>query len=699
MTVVVSEMGLNVDECPIAPKHLCYRPPSWPPPADWVVSVDEHGNPQSRWGDPYWDFSAWVGSTLKFDFAGGRHNRSAPKLSPKNQHVVRMLATWILWGPMGARSWSNLKKHFDLLRRIAVLCDAEGVVASKLIRHPILIGRLAALYPNDGEAKTVVRVLDRLLRSDVKIGFNLLDEAGIFVLSSATKKPKSRRVDKHLDEKAGEQTAYIPPRIWVYQVRRLRECLDDFLAHRQEIEACFNFCVEAYAHNFGSLESAFLHEGYRQPFRPFSKLPEDSGEPTELQFYGPFELTASKYGILELLKKWVLPPHRGTIALPSLTSYLTLVQTAGAAYIANFTLQRREEFAVVRADCLIWEQDPVLGRIPILCGEAIKTDPESDARWPTSPSVEVAVDAMTAVARLRMSCAAKNPTVNCSKYDQGNPYLFHNSFEPWAGTPGKWKAYSTKPKLQSYKSLMQRFPRLFDPNILRITEEDLATARKFTPNLSKDGAFEVGKIWPLAFHELRRTGAINMFASGLLSESSIQVIMKHLTLLQTRYYGRNFSRLRFSEDFENQIVSARYEVMGRQMQALVSEHYVSPHGDERKNEIVVNLIGSKDFKALVKAAKNGDVPFRETRLGGCAKRGHCDYGGVESVARCSGGDGEKPCREALYDTRKRPAVEHQLESAELQVEKASADSPRARALQAEVRGLKNYLDVTKKKKR
>jgi hypothetical protein len=131
------------------------------------------------------------------------------------------------------------------------------------------------------------------------------------------------------------------------------------------------------------------------------------------------------------------------------------------------------------------------------------------------------------------------------------------------------------------------------------------------------------------------------------------------------------------------------------VQALVGEHYVSPHGDERKDEIVVNLIGTKDFKALVKAAKNGEVPFRETRLGGCAKRGHCDYGGIESVARCSGGDGEKPCREALYDTRKRAAVEHQLASAELQVEKASADSPRARALQAEVRGLKNYLDVTK----
>ncbi|WP_241300278.1 hypothetical protein [Burkholderia stabilis] len=694
MTVVVSELGLNVTESPIAPRHLCYRPPSWPPPADWVVSIDEHGNPKSRWGDPYWDFSAWVGRTLRFDFAGGRHSR-APKLSLKNQHVMRMLATWILWGPMGTRNWSSLKKHFDLLRRIVVLCDSEDVVATSLNRYPILVGRLASLFPNDADAKTAVRVLDRLLRSDVEIGFSLLDEKGVFILSSATKKRKSHKSDKLLDEKNREQTAYIPPRIWVYQVCRLRECLDDFLEHKQKIKACFNFCVDAYAHNFGSLQSAFLHEGDRHRFRPFSKQPEDSDPLNGLQFYGPFKLIAQKFGIYELLAKWVLPPRRGTIELTSLTAYLTLVQTAGAAYIANFTLQRKEEVSLLRADCLIWEEDPILGRIPILCGESIKTDPESDARWPTSPSVEVAVEAMTSVARLRMRCAAENPAVNCSKQDQDNPYLFHNAFEPWAGAPGKWKSYSTKARLQSYKSFMQRFPRLFDPKVLKITKEDLAIAYKFTPNLSKNGAFGIGKIWPLAYHELRRTGAINMFASGLLSESSIQVIMKHLTLFQSRYYGRNFSRLRFSEDFENQVVSARYEVIGKQVQALVGAHYVSPHGDERKDEIVINLIGTKDFKALVKAAKCGEVPFRETRLGGCAKRGHCDYGGIESVARCSGGDGEKPCREALYDKRKRPLVERQLASTELQVEKASPDSPRARALKAEIRGFESYLDVTK----
>ncbi|GAF67954.1 unnamed protein product, partial [marine sediment metagenome] len=236
-------------------------------------------------------------------------------------------------------------------------------------------------------------------------------------------------------------------------------------------------------------------------------------------------------------------------------------------------------------------------------------------------------------------------------------------------------------------------PRLFDPEQMKITEDDLVIARMFTPNLDKGGKFKVGEIWPLAYHQLRRTGGINMFASGVLSDSSIQVIMKHLTILQTRYYGQNYSRMRFSEDFESQVVAARYEVMARQIETLVSERYLSPLGEERKHEIIVRLIGNRDFKALVKAGRNGEVSFRETRLGGCTKDGHCDYGGIESVVRCTGGDGDKPCRDAVYDRTKQLSVERQLASVEQRIPKTQRGSPREQALQAEANGLRSYLNV------
>lgn len=685
MNALIPGLGMKLIKAPISAGEVCYRPPSWPPPENWVVSQDRHGNAVSLWRDPFWDFSSWAGANLKLDFAGGRHSRSAQRLSPANQHILRLLTTWLIWGPRGIKSWASLRLCFAYVRRIVVLCNSEGILASELSRFPQLLSRVGALYANAEERRRTLVVLDRLLRAKDHLGLTVIDESGISQLSASFS----------ADAKYfSEQTAYIPPRIWKYQVLRLRECLDDFVSHQAQIETCFNFCLEAYTHNFGSLEAALAAKPPSSALCPFSMPRDGTGARTGRRYYGHFELSARRFGIDGLLRKWVRPCLKGTIDIKSFSSYLTMVQSAGFAYLINFTLQRSQEAAASRCDCLIWEDDDLLGRIPVIRGDTTKTAPDSDARWPTSPSTERAVAVMSFIARLRMPCAVANPDVDCSDYDKTNPYLYSTAFEPWAPGPGAWKPYGTRPRVSSYQELTRRYPGLFDARELKVTEDDLITARRFTPNLDKGGRFKAGETWPLCFHQLRRTGAINMFASGLLSDSSIQVIMKHLTSLQTRYYGRNYSRLRFSEDYEGLTTAAKYEVLARQIKALVDDRYVSPLGLQRKRDIVINLIGSGDFTALVKAGQNGEVSFRETRLGGCTKRGHCDYGGIESVARCAGGDGDRPCRDAIFDRSKRLSIERQLESVERQLVSVRPGSPRWRALQAEARGLRSYLDVT-----
>jgi hypothetical protein len=684
MTVAVSELTLKLPNVPATPETVCYRPPCWPPPASWIVSEDAQGNPLSQWGDTYWDFSAWAGCSFRLYFAGGHHKRSAPYVGAENQQLLKLLTTWIMWGPRGTRSWTSLKQRFNLLRRIFVLCEREGILADSLERYPRLLENLPSFYSNSVDQQNILITLDRLLRAKEHLGFALLDQQGIKELSQSF---------RELPASDTEQTAYIPPRIWTYQILRLRECLDDYLAHRQQIADCFNFCIDAYAHNFGSLTTALATRRPLSTYLPFTKQKIGAGAKNGRRFYDGFESTAARFGISGLLRRWIYTSSARALDIKSFTAYLTLIQVAGISYIANFTLQRKEEVGALRTDCLMWETIPGLGTVPIIRGETTKTEPDDDARWPTSPSVAVAIDAMRAVTDLRMRCASANPEVACTDDELDNPYLYHVPFEPWSSIPGKWKRYSTRPTVQSYQAMTARYPRLFDPEQLRITEQDLTAARMFTPNLDKDGKFKVGEVWPLAYHQLRRTGAINMFASGLLSESSIQVIMKHLTLLQTRYYGQNFSRVRFNEDYETLTDAARYEVMARQIQALVSDRYVSPLGELRKQEILMNLVSTKDFKALAKAGEKNEVSFRATRLGGCVKRGDCEYGGIESIARCAGGDGGKPCRDAIYDAAKKPSAERQAQGIEQRLKDAHPDSPREHALRAELRGLRNYIDA------
>lgn len=682
MSLITSEFALNQNLAPITPQHGCYRPPSWPPPYDWVVSEDAQGNPLSRWIDDVWDLSFWAGRSFKLNFAGGGPGNSAPPLGPQNRHILRLLATWIIWGPRAEKTWRTLKSRFSRLRRVLVLCETEGVVATSIMRYPKLLDLLPGLYTHMGDKQRLVLDLDRLQCSADQIGFELVDQNGINQLSKAIRESSKEDI---------EQTAYIPPRIWTYLTLRLHNLLEEFIQFEQQISECFNFCVDSYAHNFGSLEAALKPKGTTHNCLPFTEQRHRKpGARTGRQFHGHFKLTADRFGITNLLQKWV-SPNINSVGIKSLSAYLTLAQSAGLTYIATFTLQRIEEAASLRSDCLIWEEDPLLGRIPVICGETTKTDPDSDARWPTSPSVKIAVAVMTAIAKLRMRCAAANPFVNCSQHDQRNPVLLNRAFEPWC--PATLSDYSKRPHVMPLFELTRRFPLLFDRKQITITESDLAQARMFTPNLSKRGKFTVGEVWPLAYHQLRRTSAINMFASGLLCDSSIQVILKHRTLLQTAYYGRNYTRLLFNENAESLMAEAKYEVMARQIESLVGERYVSPLGQKHKDELVINILGTKDFKALVKAGKQGEISFRETRLGGCTKNGHCEYGGIESVARCAGGDGGGPCREAMFDKLKHSSIEEQLQGIVHLQQATIPDSPRQRALQAEEQGLRNYLDA------
>lgn len=671
----LEQLGLAIKSPLVTPTSRCYRPPSWPPPRDWVVVEDAQGNPISRWGDSIWRLDSWAGRSESLNFGDGMVTNTT-QINGANADLLRLLVTWRLWGPRGARTARSLVNNFFVpVRAIVALCSREGILASDLMRFPTVMDQVSqVLAPS--KFRVAVAELHRLLDAQQTLGFVLLDRHGLKRLVIA---------QPHYEK---EQTAYIPPRIWSYQVSRLRECLDDYLAHRQQVEDCFQFCIDAYAQNFGSLTAAFTTKS-RSWMLPFQDPPfPGSGGKTGCSFLGHFAHTAARFGLSELLSRWIGDLDCGGIKLFS--SYLSLVQSAGLAYGCNFSLMRIEEATSLRADCLYWEEDYMFGRIPILCGETTKTDPDSDARWPTSPSVQIAIDAMTSVARLRMRCAEHNPGVNPSSEDVANPYLFDRAYEPWS--PGITNLYSIRKEARSYKEVLANYPKLFIDDEVRITEEDIKVARSISPTLNHE-EFQVGKLWPFAWHQLRRTGAVNMFASGLISDSSMQYQMKHASRMMPLYYGQGHSRMCLSEEARVLVVNAMYEVMGKEILNLLSERFVSPYGDERKAMIVVNIVSEPDAKRFAASARKGELFFRSMRLGGCVRRVACTYGGVESISHCAGADGNHPCADILYDKEKATSNSMYLESVVRRLGEAPADSPLRRSLEAEKRGLENYFDA------
>ncbi|MNZ44558.1 Phage integrase family protein [compost metagenome] len=564
-----------------------------------------------------------------------------------------------------------------MLKGIFSFCTEKGILATDLIRYPKLIDELAEEVAPSSAALLVIE-LHRLWDAREYIGLYIMDINAI------------QRLRNKLPEHQLEQTPYIPPRIWSYQIQRLKSCLDEFIFHKSQVEACFDFCIEAYVRNFGSLEN-FSHRttGSRNPFN--TTRYKRSGKRNKCIFHDAFSYTAERFGIGDLLQKWIACPSKD-YNINVLSTYLSLISYAGLIYIANFTLQRISEAMSLKSDCLLFEFDENLGRIPIIVGETTKTVEDSDARWPTSPSVAVAVEAMSTISKMRMKCAYLLPSLEFTESEIQNPFLFTRCLEPWHAKARR------KPDTQvihsSYDAIIRRFPRLFEDHELLITEEDLRIAKLFTPNLGEK--YAIGKIWPLAYHQLRRTVAVNMFASNMLSNSSVQFLMKHASRAMPIYYARGYSRLLLNKEVESTLISTMYETLSHHIKLALSDRFVSPLGSDRKDSILVNIVSDKDLKNLLILAKNGQISVRETRLGACTHRGICTYGGIESISRCAGGDGLSPCADALYDRQKESEIIKELTVITDQIKQYPPDSPRYKALEAERNGLENFLDAIRK---
>jgi hypothetical protein len=379
------------------------------------------------------------------NFGDGPIKKQAAPINPENADLLRIVTGWWLYGPNGARGCRGLKTRFDQMRRLFVLCAQEGILASELSHFPRVADRLPDVL-QASRAGEFLMLLHELYERRETLGFTLLDRKGLARLASS------------LPEHEKRQTPYIPPRIWHYQVTRLREFLDDFLAHREQVEECFRFCVNAYRHNLDTLT------GKKRPasFYPF-RWPSgrSNGKRSGRRYYGPFIDTALRFGIADLLERWV-GESGNTLRVQELSSYLTLVSLAGLGYLLNFSLMRVEEAWNLRADCLKVERDPNFGEIYLLCGRTTKTLSDPDTFWVTSPSVAVAVEAMRAVAELRAECTSFDRDAHAAEDDSANRYLVGYTLEPWV-SKGRRVNFSLRPVIQSYANAFEQFCKVFDP--------------------------------------------------------------------------------------------------------------------------------------------------------------------------------------------------------------------------------------------
>lgn len=647
-----------------------YRPNTWPPADDFPVVIDSNGKVISRYSDTRWDLSVWHGRTLSIYFGDGLGN--GRKVSPVNAYILRQIVAWWLWGSSTVVKIRSIATKFETLKPIFDICTIHDISVTNLSSYPNVIKEVASYF--NSRTSHLLTYLNEINFASDKLGFTILNKWGMGILI------------ENLLPTEKVQTPYIPVRIWSYQVSRLKECLDDFMKHQERIIKCFNFCLEAYSQNAGgNLSYAFGGLGSDSPFNTHKvKGQRKSGK----VFYGSFSDTAESFGIDELLKKWA-----DSDRISNFSSYMTLISSVGLAYILNFSLMRVEECSRLRANCLEVERDLTGDDVYLIRGSTTKTIEDSEAKWIVSPTVETAINAMRIIASLRLKAAKENPKIHFSKENIDNPVLQPLAREPWVPVKLSHGKNEFK-KIRSYAEFRILWPKLFSDDELTITEKDLEVANRITYGLDFD-KFAVGKIWPLAWHQLRRTGAVNMLASGLVSEFSVQYQLKHSSQAMSRYYGQNYYKLTEPLDNEarNYYLRQMYESIARDFKELQAQHYISPHSQKRKDQII-SEISEKDHTQLIEAAKEGRISYRETFLGGCANTGPpCSLGGISNISSCMGFADNKPCNYALINAKKLPVI-HQLKSVLISQKIAAViGTPQYESLQAQIESAERAIHV------
>lgn len=636
--------SLSIDADVVNPSAKNIKLQSWPPEKDFPIIVGRNNETISKWGDSIWILDVWAGERCILNFGDSGLKTQSPEISKENADILRLITGWWIYGPRRVHNARTLVGRFNSLKPFFTVCSKAGILVSELNRYPLVIDEIHKdLMPST--ITSVVFLLHELLAHKDEIGFEILSANNIAKILAQS--------EKHIRK----QTPYIPPRIWNYQVSRLHECITDFLSHKEKIEELFNIYLASYISRYDNIAT---------------------------QSNSNFDEISEKYGIKELLIKWIgANKETGKLRITNLSSYFTLLNWVSMGYILNFTLMRSDEAVNLKFGCLKEEYDPNFGTVHLIEGATTKTLKDSNTYWITSENTKLAIDVLSTISKLRQKCLKNYST----------DFLIIQSVEPWSLGEERIMNLENRPKSLKYSALIQRFPLLLDEEALKINNRDLELARLATPTL--DNSFKVGEIWPLAWHQLRRTGAVNMQASGVVSESSLQFQLKHISRAMSLYYGQNHARVHLEESAQNLYVQEMYESIGRQLQDVVRDNFISPHGEKQKNELV-RLISKEDFKKSLQLAKKGGVACREVVLGVCMNKEPCPYGGIESIAHCGGGDNGKPCSEILYDINKKKNILKLDKILSDRLLLAPEDSPLNKSIKAQRESVSNYLETIKK---
>lgn len=143
----------------------------------------------------------------------------------------------------------------------------------------------------------------------------------------------------------------------------------------------------------------------------------------------------------------------------------------------------------------------------------------------------------------------------------------------------------------------------------------------------------VGKRWPLAFHQLRRSLAVYAHRSGMVSLPALKAQLQHITQEMTAYYADGFSRAvnlvfdkkHFSHEW--QAAKAESSYFAYAFGVLFSDEDLLGRGAQR----MASTVESRSRQDTLRLFEENKLAYRETPLGGCVSTEACKTDPLEPI--------------------------------------------------------------------
>lgn len=606
-----------------------------------VVTLDLNGQPLNRYKDPSWDFRATSadGNTTRCLYFFEAQPLPMPRAVslPDLAALIREQHKALLWlhidvGRMLA--FRTMKNATQALNRLSKTAYSRGVSLFDLMTDPISMA--AAVAELNGTWVKSTRALIKTLWHHQ----DFLKVNGAVKLKQLQAAIKEGSSD---DSGNDRQTPILPSRIYCAILGRLLESLDEIELDLDEVLQAFQ------AERAGSLDAP---EGLsaQQLARHRNKTLAQVDEFLKTKGYDP------------------LAGHKRKDFLEGL---LTKTQARLMHTVIGFSGMRVGEALMLPLQGVL-EEIKYRNQIHyVIKGYTSKLDNgiKRAAQWVTSHEGQRAIKLAQRIASTILDVYGRdNPS-------QGGALLFCSTRNP----------YKAKPHTVAYVEN-------FIPADIRpiVTQQDIdeLNAMELARPWQREG-IEVGKPWPLAYHQYRRSLAVYAHRSGMVSLPALKGQLQHITQEMASYYSDGFCRAvnlvfdkeHFSHEWKAAASESSY--MAYTLAILFSDEEliggIGGKGAGRIAEVVVNRSKAETLKLF----EQGKLKYKETVLGGCVSTEECKHTPLEPIPwDCIEGDcpnavvfGKRLNRlietqqavVATLDSDERGSVEQRLEADHLRV--------------------------------